>query len=1164
MSEEATTAIPSVCPNCGGTLTHPELCPRCLIGDVLAVVDGPTPPRHMSSSATGARKVIGEYELLEELGRGGMGVVWKAKQRRLNRIVALKLVRGGCLPGEAAAKRFRREAEAAAQLKHPNIVVIHEVGESDDQLFLSMDLVEGGSLADWVKRVAFSPRDAAVLVSKVARGVHHAHENQVLHRDLKPGNILLDASGEPRVCDFGLARLGDSESSLTISGELLGTPAYLSPEQAAGKMRDLTPASDTYSLGAILYELLCGHPPFSADNLPALLRKVAEDDPMRPLSHFSGGRIPFDLSTICLKCLEKEPTARYESSLALAEDLERWLRGEPIVARPVARVERVWKWVRRKPVLAALWLVITGLLIVVAVVASVMSYRLERERRRVAALAEESKFQVARQHSESAQRYMGEGDYLRALPALAEAISIGTGDARLDEADRIRFGVLLRSSPQLTNMWLNGQNIARAEATLDGNRLFTTTEATAEVWNVSTGQRVGTPLALGGPVSNAQFDTVTGRWALLEVEGKLSVWEPDTGTVRSVGQGQIFTPPDAYLQRTPNFIAYHRRTAEVRSLATGERIAGPFEHQVDLSWATILPGLNRALTADLSGMVHLWDLTTGKVVFPPIPLGKLRRAINFDTYHPEQKLAAMHREKECWLLNCETGAVVVEHDEVDDSPQTIGWDEKGEWVFLARNNDGLTLRKMHNDTIRWYWPHNALGFRGSFAPATSLVATQSWNGSARVWRMSNGRPVSPFVWQTATPASCILDPRGRWLMTRGDEPAGRLWTLREGEGSTAFPELVDKPKHAWLAHHPERYYVTEENGRVRGWEVELPRRKTGEAQHPEAVLQWAGASANGDRFFTAGPRMVRVWDGTTWMPYGKTYESESELRYVTMDATGQRLALVHGNGKVEVWDVATGAAMVTFDARASQVAFSPDGRLILALAQKETRTWDAFTGQPVSPPVQQPDGSVHARFSPDGRSVLQWTKNFAPGQFRARIWDAATGRITAEMAPHWLGVSDAAWSPDGKLVVTGGEDQTLLLCDALTGSSVLPPIKHSQKISAVGLSSDGLLMWSLADKEITIWHAVTGEAVAPRMRQVRTPISVMMTGDGRDLLVAGERSAPRIWNLHPDLRPAEELRSIAHAMASHALVTGTSALRPLSLVELRAAWETARKSLGSW
>src|SRR5688572_15106975 len=312
MSEDASTAIPSVCPTCGNTLTQHEMCPRCLIGDVLAVVDGPTPPKpHMASSATGARRIIGEYELLEELGRGGMGVVWKAKQRRLNRIVALKLVRGGCLPGEAAAKRFRREAEAAAQLKHPNIVVIHEVGEYDDQLFLSMDLIEGGSLADWVKRVAFSPRDAAMLLAKVARGVHHAHENQVLHRDLKPGNILLDAAGEPRVCDFGLARLGDSESSLTISGELLGTPAYLSPEQAAGKMRDLTSASDTYSLGAILYELLCGHPPFSADNLPALLRKVAEDDPMRPISHYSGGRIPFDLSTICLKCLEKEPSARY-------------------------------------------------------------------------------------------------------------------------------------------------------------------------------------------------------------------------------------------------------------------------------------------------------------------------------------------------------------------------------------------------------------------------------------------------------------------------------------------------------------------------------------------------------------------------------------------------------------------------------------------------------------------------------------------------------------------------------------------------------------------------------------------------------------------------------------------------------------------------------------
>jgi eukaryotic-like serine/threonine-protein kinase len=1118
----------------------------------------------MASSATGARRTIGEYELLEELGRGGMGVVWKAKQRRLNRIVALKLVRGGCLPGEASAKRFRREAEAAAQLKHPNIVVIHEVGEHDDQLFLSMDLVEGGSLADWVKRVAFSPRDAATLLAKVARGVHHAHENHVLHRDLKPGNILLDASGEPRVCDFGLARLGDSESSLTISGELLGTPAYLSPEQAAGKMRDLTSASDTYSLGAILYELLCGHPPFSADNLPALLRKVAEDDPARPLSHYSGGRIPYDLSTICLKCLEKEPKARYESALALAEDLERWLRGEPIVARPVARVERVWKWVRRKPVLAALWLVITALLVVVAVVASVMSYRLERERRQVAALAEASKFQVARQHSESAQRYMDNGDYLRALPALAEAISIGTGDSRLNEADRIRFGVLLRSSPQLAHMWLRGEDITRAEATFDGNRIFTTTNSTVEMWNTATGQRVGSPLTVDGPVSNAQLDTIAGRWVLFQVDRNLSVWEPDSGAVRSVGKGEIFTPPDAYLQRTPNFIAVEGKTAEVRSLLTGQQVAGPFEHEREITWATLLPGLNRALISDANGVVFLWDLATGKLVFPPIPLCKSKRSINFDTYHPDQKMAAMHREKECWLLNCETGAVVIDHDEVDDSPQTIGWDEDGKWVFIARNNDGLTLRNMENDTIRWAWPHNALGFRGSFAPYAGLVATQSWNGSARVWRMSNGRPVSPFVWQTATPGSCILDSRGRWLMTRGDEPAARLWILRDGDGAAAFPELIDRPKYAWLSHYPERYYVAEENGRVRGWEVEAPRRKTGEAQHPEPILLRAGASANGDRFFTAGPRMVQIWDGTTWMPHGKPYNSESELRFATMDPAGNRLALVHGSGKVEVWDAGSGATIARFDAGASEVAFSPNGDLILALAGKSAHTWDAASGQPVSSQVEQPDGSVHARFSPDGRSIVQWSKRSTPGQFRARIWDAATGRITAELAPHWLGVSDAVWSPDGKFVATGGEDQTLQLCDVTTGSPVLPPIKHSQKISAVGISSDGLLLWSLADKEITLWHAVTGEPVAPRMRQIRSPICVTMTADGRDLLVTGERSAPRIWNLHPDVRPAEELRSIAHALSSHALVTGTSALRPLSLVELRSAWETARRSIGAW
>lgn len=307
----------------------------------------------------------GEYELLEEIARGGMGVVWRARHRRLGREVALKFVREPLLPGEDGSLRFQNEAQAAAQLRHPHIVTVHEVGEADGRWFLSMELVSGGTLADRMKRAPLDARGAAALLAKVARAVQHAHERGILHRDLKPANILLDAEGEPRVTDFGLARLSERDCSLTLSGVLMGTPAYISPEQAAGIQRAITPASDVYSLGAILYECLAGRPPFVADTQFELLRSVMDEEPQRPASVRQG--TDRDLEIIALKCLDKNPAARYASALALAQDLERWLAGKPISARAVSRMERVKKWARRHPAVASLWTALALALVAVGV-----------------------------------------------------------------------------------------------------------------------------------------------------------------------------------------------------------------------------------------------------------------------------------------------------------------------------------------------------------------------------------------------------------------------------------------------------------------------------------------------------------------------------------------------------------------------------------------------------------------------------------------------------------------------------------------------------------------------------------------------------------------------------------------------------------------------------
>ncbi len=290
--------------------------------------------------------------MIEKIASGGMGTVYLARQKSLRRTVALKTVLAGEQATAEELQRFRKEAEAAAQLDHPGIVPIFEVGEHDGQPFFSMGYVEGGSLAARIKEGPLPCTRAAELVREVAEAVGYAHDRGIIHRDLKPSNILLDRDGHPKVSDFGLAKEVSGLSHLTLPGQVLGTPSYMSPEQAAGKTDEIGPAADLYSLGALLYRLVTGRPPFQAATPVETLRQVLEQEPVSPQR--LNGSVSRDLETICLKCLQKEPTKRYENARALGEDLRRFLAGEPIQARPVGSIERLWRWCRRNQTVAAL------------------------------------------------------------------------------------------------------------------------------------------------------------------------------------------------------------------------------------------------------------------------------------------------------------------------------------------------------------------------------------------------------------------------------------------------------------------------------------------------------------------------------------------------------------------------------------------------------------------------------------------------------------------------------------------------------------------------------------------------------------------------------------------------------------------------------------------
>src|SRR6058998_2091773 len=365
----------TVCENCGEKILGDApkgLCPACVLetglgpltDEPVAGIGDPGPP-------AGVLMDFGDYELLEEIGRGGQGVVYRARQKSLNRTVALKVIGLGQWATQAHLKRFRREAEAAANLDHPCIVPIYDVGEREGSCYFSMKFIDGGQLDEVAKRTPISTRNAAELIAKLAHTVHYAHEHGILHRDIKPGNILVDAKGEPHLTDFGLARLLETKSTVTHTMDVLGTPSYMAPEQASGRNEQLTSATDVYGLGAVFYQLLTGHPPFAGGTTYETVRLVLEAEP-RQLRLWNP-KIDRELSTICLKCLEKDPKRRYSSALALAEDLEHWLKHEPIQARRTGIVARSRKWVRRNPSIA----VMAAMLLALAVPLGMMIWNSE-------------------------------------------------------------------------------------------------------------------------------------------------------------------------------------------------------------------------------------------------------------------------------------------------------------------------------------------------------------------------------------------------------------------------------------------------------------------------------------------------------------------------------------------------------------------------------------------------------------------------------------------------------------------------------------------------------------------------------------------------------------------------------------------------------------------
>ncbi|MCI0463305.1 MAG: serine/threonine protein kinase, partial [Gemmataceae bacterium] len=588
---------------------------------------------------------LGDYELLEAVAQGGMGVVYKARQLSLNRVVAVKMIRARQLASGTEVERFRREAEAVAQLDHPNIVPLYEVGAHAGQHFFTMKWMEGGCLAERLRTQprpaasgngirsqtpeaasAYGVRAAARLVMTVARAVHYAHQRGILHRDLKPANILLDGHGEPHVTDFGLAKRIEGDRHLTQSGAIVGTPSYMSPEQAAGETRQLTTATDTYALGAILYELLTGRPPFVAESPLDLLILVRTQEPTPP-SRLQPN-LARDLETICLKCLEKEPAQRYATAEALADDLHRYLTGEPILARGTGWWEHGRKWAKRRPAVAAL------LLLVLAVTALGIGGVFWQWRQTVLALAqsEQSRYFI---QIILAERHLASGQPDKAGPVL---------DACPARLRHWEWRYLMRQArPELLRLRGHTNRVTRVAFRPGGQWLASADlDGWVKLWDAATGKSLRTWNAHPTGVMAVVFSADGRRLVTAGEDEVVKVWDSATGRELLAIEGagtQVAISRDG--QRLAS--GGRRNRVSLWDTETGKPLLRPLNFEVsEMFQIAISPDGGRVGAGSYGNLVTVWDAESGKECFSPKDVNLVAGGNSPTTFSPDFRYIAVN------------------------------------------------------------------------------------------------------------------------------------------------------------------------------------------------------------------------------------------------------------------------------------------------------------------------------------------------------------------------------------------------------------------------------------------------------------------------------------------------------------------------------------------
>ncbi len=1006
---------------------------------------------------------FGDYQLEEEIAHGGMGVVYRARQLSLDRTVAVKLLLLGRYSSADSIERFRREAQAVAALRHPNIVALHEVGECEGQHYFSMEYVDGASLAERLRAGPLPSSRCAEIARAMAGAMHYAHGCGVMHRDLKPSNVLLDAFGQVRITDFGLAKRLDGTSDLTVPGQIVGTPNYLAPEQAAGRSDEIGPLSDVYAIGAVLYELLTGRPPFLAHSLQETLLRIRDTDPIPP--HSLNPAVARDLETISLKCLQKQPAQRYPSAQALADDLTRFLSQQPILARPVAPAERVLKWIRRNPRLATLCsitvLAVTGLF----VSQTVMSFRLARANRVTRETNARLTDTVRDLEWQKAEDFIAAGKTASGLANLNRFLRDNPRDQVV--ASRILSLLNLHSfALPVSEPLRHAGTVINAGFGSEGRLAYTASvDGTASLWELATSRQVLS-------VSN-QSPIVAA--ALLARDSRLVTLDGQAATVWDVASGRRLAsfPRAPKAERVLAVNADRTRFAFpdgpqilVIDIRSGRPVGPPLPNPGVLYRAQFSPDSRHLATGTVSASLAVWDLETGRPAFESRPL--YRPSVEFS---PDgTRLAAASGDGSLWIIEARTGQVIQRRQHLAGDP------------FLVQ-----------------------------FTPDGRRLVTAFWSSFVQVWDVGTLEPIgAPLGLQDWTTAVAI-SPDSRQLVTGTRQGSVRVWDLETGQAILEPFEHEGPITAVAIDADGSQVITASDDGTARVWNLQMRHPPPGRTWAPGRRIREVAFSPDGERLLIATDRVAQLRDARTGEPLGSPIADPS-LFDAGFSADGRLLFTASGKTGARLWDGRTGAPLgepLAHDRDVWQCAFSPDGRVLLTTSRDErARVWNTATGVLVHPPLVHPDEVICVGAAPDNQ-------RFATGCLdgAVRIWSLEAGRELVPPLRHKGLVWSLAFSPDGQRLVTGSGDKSAVVWDSATGRPVGAPLAHENAVFHVAFSPDNLhVLTASEDGTARVWDARTGRPRSVWMRH-RGPVwSARFSPDGRLVATASNDGAARLWD----------------------------------------------------